>query len=162
MEEIYVSTGEVFVTKHKVKLKTEGIGSCIAVVSYDETENVGALTHIMHAGSWRQKSIHYNTKYAEDALEVMLYRMRRLGAKQIEACLVGGGNVLGDLNDTVCSSNITSVRDILLHNKIKIVAQAVGGSVRRGVCFDISCSTVYYYEGDSEAKILYQWNKSQN
>ncbi|MCM8831494.1 MAG: chemotaxis protein CheD [Candidatus Omnitrophica bacterium] len=160
--EIYVSTGEVFVTSCKIKLKTDGIGSCIAVVGYDEKENIGALAHIMFAGSSSHRQIYYNTKYAEDALEVMLYRMKRLGAKQIEVCLVGGGNVLGNLNDTVCSNNIASVKEILSLNKIKIIKEVVGGNVRRGVCLDISCATVYYYEGGSEVKILYKWNKSQS
>jgi chemotaxis receptor (MCP) glutamine deamidase CheD len=101
----------------------------------------------------------YDTKYAKDAVDDMLYKMRRLKAEstRIEACLVGGGNVLKDTNDSLCRALIASVRGLLQGTGVMIIALALGGEVRRGVSLDVGNGTVDYFEGEGLTCRLYAW-----
>jgi chemotaxis protein CheD len=157
--EIMVATGEVWATAQKIILKSDAIGSCVVVAAYDVEAGIGSLAHIMLPGSSSLSSRGYNTKYAFDAIEDMLYKMIRLRASRehIEACLVGAGNVLNDANDTICLAVLNSVAGILKEKGIRIVAQAVGGNIRRGISLDIEHGAVHYFEGDGDVALLYKW-----
>ncbi|MEE9239086.1 MAG: chemotaxis protein CheD, partial [Thermodesulfobacteriota bacterium] len=101
-----------------------------------------------------------NTKYARDAIENLLFKMTRLGAVKdnISACLVGGGNMLQDKDDTICKAIINSVIELLTKNGIKIVAKAVGGIKGRSAFIDIERGEIFYTEGEGGEKLLYKWD----
>ena len=161
---IFVVSGEVWAAAQKIILRSDGIGSCVVVAAYDKQRRIGALAHIMLPGRSLKSGISYNTKYAQDAIEDMLFKMCRLGTAKdcIEACLVGGANVLNDKNDTICVVVISSVSKILQEHGIRVVAKALGGTTRRWASLDIEEGKVYYTEGDSEIKLLYQWGGGED
>lgn len=146
-----VQIGQVKAGRGKLILQSKAIGSCLAIVAYDAVKNVGALAHIMLPGRSPGKKAAEKTKYAADAIDAIVSKMSRLGSKKgdIEAVLVGGGNILNREDDTICQANIESATQSLKEKNIPVRAQAVGGTVRRSVSFDIERGIVFYKEGDA-------------
>lgn len=157
---IFVQTGEVWATGRRVILRANGIGSCGVITAYDAKRKIGALAHVMLPGQSSEGQYVRNTKYARDAIENLLFKMTRLGAVKdnIRACLVGGGNVLQDKNDTTGKAVTNSVIELLTKNGIKIVAKAIGGIKGRSASIDIERGEVFYAEGDGGEKLLYKWD----
>lgn len=158
---ISVPTGEVWVTGRKIVLRADAIGSCGVIVAYDPKLRIGGVAHIMLPGSSSKRNQSHNPKYAVDAIDELLFKMARLGTNKadIEACLVGGANVLKDNNDTICQTVITSITGLLDKHEIKLISKIVGGCIRRSASLDIVDGDAYYFEGDADEKLLYSWKK---
>jgi len=157
-EIVDVQIGQVKAGKGEVILQSKAIGSCIAIAAYDAVKNVGALAHVMLPGSAPAKKAVKKTKYAADAIDAILSKMARLGSKtnDIEAVLVGGGNILNRENDTICKENIKSVLGLLRAKGLKVRAQAVGGAARMSICLDVERGIVSYTEGNGSEKQLWR------
>ncbi|MHC4483370.1 MAG: chemotaxis protein CheD, partial [Planctomycetota bacterium] len=110
---IDVNTGEVKVGGEKIVLRSLAIGSCIVIAAYDFKKKIGAMAHVMLPGRAPKKTLQ-KTKYAADAVDEMVSRMTRAGSNEgdIEACLVGGGNVLKKKDETICKDNIESTTQL--------------------------------------------------
>ena len=154
---VYVNSAEVVIGTGETILKSSPIGSCIVVAAYDSKKRIGAMAHIMLAGS-APKFILKKMKYAEDAIEEMLNQMHKIGSNtvDIEVCLVGAGNVLQKEDDTICKDNIKSVTAILAEKNIPVRASALGGTERKSVFMDVENGCIYYTEGDEKEKMLWQ------
>lgn len=146
-----VDTGEVLVRRSLAVLKAIALGSCIAVVAYDTKAKIAGLAHVMLPGYAPENASH-KTRYAFEGISLMLDKMIESGSffKDIEVCLVGAGNVLQKADDTICSSNIESVKTILAEKKIPLKASVLGGYTRKSVSIDVQTGYVFYTEGDSE------------
>jgi len=70
--------------------------------------------------------------------------------------LVGGGNIVGRENNTICEDNIKSILELLKKKHLKIKAQAVGGTARRSVSLDIGQGIVYCAEGNGSETELWR------
>ena len=163
MKEIVdVQIGEVKAGKGQVILQSKAIGSCIAIVAYDGTKNIGSLAHVMLPGKapGGKKTIK-KTKYAADAIEAIISKMTRLGAKKddIEVVLVGGANVLARGDDNICDNNIESVVGLLEKKHLKVRAQALGGMARRSVSLDVERGIVCSSEGNGSERQLWRTKK---
>jgi len=156
---IDVQTGEVKVGGPRVILESKAIGSCIAVVAFDMLNKIGGLAHIMLPGKSGFNHASDKNRYAAHALDELIFRMGKLGTEKenIETCLLGAGNVLERADDTICSANINSVITLLREHAIKIQAQSLGGTQRRGVSFDVGSGNVFYSEGNSRNKFFYSF-----
>ena len=154
----YVATGEGWATGRKIILRSDGIGSCVVTMAYDRQRRIGALAHILLPGRSARGEV-FNQKYAGDAVQVLLSRMLRLGADAagLEACLVGGANVLNYPADTLCEAIAASVSESLARERVRIVARACGGTLNRCAALDIETGTVWYREAAGEEKILHIW-----
>ncbi len=154
---VYVNSAEVVIGTGETILKSSPIGSCIVVAAYDSKKRIGAMAHIMLAGS-APKFILKKMKYAEDAIEEMLNQMHKIGSNtvDIEVCLVGAGNVLQKEDDTICKDNIKSVTAILAEKNIPVRASALGGTERKSVFMDVENGCISYTEGDEKEKMLWQ------
>ena len=152
MKEIVdVQIGQVKAYKQNVTLQSKAIGSCIVIVAYDPTRNIGSLAHVMLPGrAPADKELSEKTKYAADAIDAIVSKVSQLGSQQddLEVTLVGGGNVLNRADDTICKDNIESILELLRKKHLKVRAQAVGGTNRRSVCLDIGRGIVSYSEGN--------------
>ena len=84
-----------------------------------------------------------------------------LDGQSVHSCIVGGGNVLKRPDDTICGDNIDSIRNILKEKGIEILAQAVGGDVRRSASLDIETGCVYYTEAGGRKKLLWSPNNPE-
>ena len=157
---IDVQTGEVKAGKKKVVLKSNGIGSCVAVAGYDCEKKVAGLAHVMLPGIAPFNSNGKNFKYAKNAIEELLIQMIRLGAieKNITVSLVGGANVLKRDGDGTGKNNISSIVNILNKKNIIIIAKAVGGYERRTIAFDVEAGKIYFTEGDNAKQLLWKYS----
>ncbi len=156
---IDVQIGQVKVEQGKAILKSTAIGSCVAIVAYDATKKIGALAHVMLPGRAAVgKKLGVKTRYAADAIDAMLNQMSQLGSKtdDIEVALVGGANVLGREDDTICKDNVESVLELLLKKQFRVQAQEVGGTVRRSVSLDVERGIVFCTEGNGSEMQLYR------
>jgi len=158
MKEIVdISTGEIKVGGKGIMLRSIAIGSCIVIAAYDSKNNIGAMAHIMLPGRAPEKA-QQKTRYAADAIDALVSQMGQLGSKNkdIEVVLVGGGNIVGRENNTICEDNIKSILELLKKKHLKIKAQAVGGTDRRSVSLDIGQGIVYCAEGNGSETELWR------
>ncbi len=148
-EPIDVNTGQVRLGRGSVVLRSLAIGSCIAVAAYDSEVRVGAMAHIMLPGS-APEDCPEGTRYAEDAIEEMICLMMhgRCGKGGIEVCLVGAGNILQKVDDTICLANTRSTVRIFEERNIPIRATALGGIERKRIFLDIETGRVTFRKGD--------------
>jgi len=156
---IDVQIGQVRVEQGKAILKSTAIGSCVAIVAYDATKKIGALAHVMLPGRapvGKKRGV--KTRYAADAVDVMVSQMLQLSSTtdDIEVTLVGGANILGREDDTICKDNIGSTLEMLQKKGLKVVAQAVGGMARRSVSLDVERGIVFCTEGNGSEMQLWR------
>ncbi len=153
-----IGVGKVIVAQGKITLRAIALGSCIGVAAYDAGERIGGIAHVMLPGRAPDKAVG-KTRYAANAIDEMIGQMIEMGSNppDIEVCLVGGANVLERDDDTICQSNIESVREILENKGIAVKASALGGTQRRSVSIDAEKGEILYSEGDGEKKPL--WRK---
>ena len=159
MEKIVnVSTGEVKVGRKGAILKSTAIGSCVVIAAYDFEKNLGVMAHVMLPGRAPKNAYCESTRYAADALDEMIRIITAQGANlcDLEACLVGAGNVLKKQDDTVCKNNIDSIIKLLKERNVPVRAAVLGGTERKSISMDIESGSVYYTEGDREEKMLWK------
>lgn len=149
---IDVATGEVKVSAKPVTLRAMAIGSCVAVVAYDSLRKIGGLAHIMLPGEAPPRAKD-KTKYAISAIDSLLSRMHRRGAKRgrVRICLIGGANIF---ESTVPKENYLSISNYFKNLGMKIAKKRIGGMERRSVCLDISSGEIFYTESNSAARSL--------
>ena len=121
------------------------------------------MAHIMLPGRAPQKELQ-KTKYAVNAIMKMLEMMTEAGShsNDIEACLVGAGNVLEKPDETICKDNIQSVIRFLVQEGITIVGSVLGGTKRKGIFLDAEAGKITYSEGDSKEKFLWKAKSIDN
>ena len=160
MDETIVNTGEIKSGHGNDILKSSPIGSCVAVVLFDEEVDAGAMAHIMLPGKAPEKKDTIPGRYAKNAIEELLKQIIKSGVqkKHIKAVIAGGGNVLKREGDMIGNNNLNSVIKLLAQKDIPILARSVGGTSRKSVRFDIQKRVIYYTEGDSKEKILYDFS----
>ncbi|MEA1904926.1 MAG: chemotaxis protein CheD [Candidatus Hadarchaeota archaeon] len=146
-EEIEVNMGELKVAKAPDKLVAMGIGSCVAITFYDSELKVGALAHIMLPDSTKGNPVSNPIKYADLAVDEVIKEMAKMGSKKedLEAKIVGGAKMFPHINNPsigVGRRNIEAVRKKLGEVGIKLVGEAVGGSVGRSVEFSTATGGV--------------------
>ena len=154
----YVNTGEVSTAGINTELNSGAIGSCVTITAYNAEKKVGSMAHVMLPGACPAKNQMYATRYASNAIEEMFSQLKSVEVNKdnIEVCVIGGANVLKRENDTIGTDNLDSVENLLRENQIEIKAKAIGGFERRTVLFDIEKGCIYYTEGNSKQKILWQ------
>ena len=85
-----------------------------------------------------------DTKYIDVAIDEMLQGMQLRGAERqdIEAKIVGGANMFSSLDSDIGKNNVTSARDKLQKEGIRIVGECIGGSQGRSVEFSPTTGVV--------------------
>ena len=152
---VWVDTGMVEVARGKVLLKSTPLGSCIAIMGYSRETQQGGMAHIMLPGR-APTNVHPKTKYAADAIDVLLERLSNpYGYAGLRIFLVGAGNVLMRSRDTICQDNISSVTDYLNRFGLLVRGFALGGIQRRVAHLDVETGHVSYTEGNLPLRTLY-------
>lgn len=157
-EPIIVNTGEIKSGGSNAVLKSGPIGSCVVVILFDEITKTGGMAHVMLPGRAPEKEGTIKTRYAENAIKHLISHLNEagIGKENLKAVIVGGGNVLKRIGDTIGVDNFNSVVQILNNFKIEIKASLVKGTERRSARFDISKGTIYVATGDDKEKLLYK------
>jgi chemotaxis protein CheD len=153
---IDVLAGEVVSTDEKVMLYSSGIGSCVVIAAFNRKRGKACMAHVMFPNFPRGENPDVDTRFAEDAIDKLIMTLGDPGTRNIKACLIGGGNVLKRVGDTVCKAIVNSVSKTLKDKGIKVVATDLGGSERRSVSFDTDTGDVLYRVAGGEEKVLYR------
>jgi chemotaxis protein CheD len=142
-EIVKVGMADLNVAKPPQKIRTSGLGSCVGVVIYDEMTNVCGMAHVMLPNSSLSKTETMNkAKYADTALDDLLEKLMKLGAKstQLKAKLAGGAQMFKFSTSSemmrIGPRNVEAVKEKLSQLRIRIVAEDVGGTSGRTIEFD--------------------------
>ncbi|UCC74764.1 MAG: chemotaxis protein CheD [Gemmatimonadota bacterium] len=140
---VYVPMGERRVGKREGTLSITGLGSCVAVVLYDDQCRVGGLVHVLLPDPTFSKRDRC-WLFATTAIPALVRELEEAGADRarLTARLVGGATMFQDLlpqdKPNIGQRNIVAARSTLAKNGIPIVAEEVGGEFGRSVDFDLS------------------------
>ncbi len=140
--------GDIVVGSNSDILEALALGSCVAVIIYDETTQIAGMAHVLLPKSLDKDKDYKLGKYADTAIPELIKRLIQKGAKRdkLKAKIVGGAKMFeftGKNNSLdVGKRNAEAVKKILVDNKIKIVAEDIGENYGRTVHFDPKTATV--------------------
>ena len=155
---IKVGLGEVKTAVKPHILATPSLGSCVAVILYDELMGIGSMAHIMLPDINLAKARNNKAKFANTAIEIMLQEMLDLGAakRRVKAKIVGGANMFPTVNRGnpmhIGLRNVAAVKNELKRQKIRLIAEDTEGNYSRSVEFCVETSVV-------RIRNLFQGNK---
>lgn len=140
---ITVGLGEIRVAKKPAIFKALGLGSCVAVVLYDENLRIGGMAHVMLPYVEESTTKSQPSKFADVAIAEIVGTMKTRGAqvRNMWAKLFGGANmfpdvILSDSTMEIGRRNISAAREELKRHHIQIVSEEVGGHDGRSILFN--------------------------
>ena len=115
-------------------LASLGLGSCIGLALVDRQAGVAGLAHIVLPGSSGHAAAQNPLKFADLAVPELIDRVDRLGARKLEAVLVGGASMFAAASGLeVGQRNEAAVREQLKARRIRIAAHQTGGNRGRTI-----------------------------
>ena len=141
MKEVRVAMAEMKVESKPIDLVTS-VGSCVALCLYDSTNRCGGLAHIMLPNSAIAPQDFLPCKFADTAVPALAKAVQKISGKEarLSAKIAGGANIFSTLNNNsqpIGEKNVYAVKAALNANKIRLVAEDVGGSYGRRIAFNI-------------------------
>ncbi len=139
----FVLAGERRVGKGEGVLSVLGLGSCVAIVLYDETVRVGGLAHVLLPDPTCSSDPEKRGRFAETAVPDLVAELESAGAdrRRITARLVGGACMFQDLmppgKTHIGEKNVEAARAALAVDGVPVVAEEVGGDNGRSLHFDL-------------------------
>lgn len=137
--------GDVVFGREDEVLVTLALGSCIALVLYDDKKKVAGLAHIMQPEPLSSReNISKLGKYVTTAVPYMLSHLSKMGANisNLKAKMAGGASMfthtLGANEKTIGAKNVEKAEQLLKMYGIPIIAKDVLGNVGRSVKFYVS------------------------
>jgi chemotaxis protein CheD len=129
------------------------LGSCVAVMLYDQKSRIAGLAHIMlpEAPKECQQNADLEAKYADLAIDMLVERIASRGGNNMIAKIVGGSSMFateeGSSMFRIGEKNIAAARRILAEKEIEIIAEDVGGNAGRRVEFEVGSGAVTVHAG---------------
>ena len=133
---VKVLPGEFFVTKNSDEVLLTVLGSCVAACIRDPIASVGGMNHFMlpqHiSGSWGDEL--RSTRFGNFAMEKLINELIKAGCARdrLEIKVFGGGNVT-DTSNAVGTDNSEFVLRYLDAERLRCVAQDLGGTLPRRI-----------------------------
>ena len=155
MKQINVGIGELAVSKNpEEKIKTFGLGSCVAVIVLDPKVRSVGLMHVALPDSSinPEKAKKLPGYFADTGIPHLLAEMAKLGSNPkgqgLIFKLVGGAQVM-DPNQrfNIGKRNILTIKKILWKYNLAVVAEEVGGHTSRTVDIDAGTGRVTISQG---------------
>ena len=141
MSELRVKVADHAVARGDAVISTVGLGSCIAIVLYDEAVRVGGLAHILLPSQAMSRQTANPAKFPATAVPLLVTEMRALGARRMTARIIGGASMFGALlpagGVNMGERNITATRQALAAAGIPTVGEDIGGDHGRSVYFTV-------------------------
>lgn len=127
-----------------ISISIYGLGSCIALILFDEINRVSGMSHVLLPRSNQKKIIAYPHKYADLSVQYLLRELLERGAQKefIKAIIVGGSKIFDLDNNTIGEENIKIIMDELDKYGIKIIKKSIGGMQGRIIKFNTRNFTV--------------------
>ena len=139
-ERYHVKIGEARVAVGDGVLFAIGLGSCVAVILYDEPNRIGGLAHVMLPVKTREHPL--PGRYAPLAVEYLIASMVEAGAQpeNLFARIVGGAAMFRDVlpaeGARLGDRNVEAVKAALAKASVPLRGEEVGGGNGRSVYFD--------------------------
>ncbi len=159
---IHVGMGELEISSHPGKLRTTGLGSCIALIIYDYRLRIGGLAHIMlpsDPGKNNDSTGKFG-KYADVAIPYLYNKLIGNGSKNhnLWAKMAGGAQMFAfeaaDYTIRIGKRNIQKVEKMLKNLKIPLIGRDIGGTRGRTIEFDLSTGDLRIKSFLDEDKII--------
>jgi len=139
-----VLPGEFYVSDRDEMIVTL-LGSCVSACIRDVHCGVGGINHFMlpvgkgqSKKPFRLSDFDTSTRYGEWAMEYLVNEILKLGGRRedLEVKLFGGGRVVRSINFTdVGARNIEFVQAFVNNERLKVVAEDLGGNYARKVIY---------------------------
>ncbi len=133
---VKVLPGEFYVTKKSDEVLLTVLGSCVAACIRDPIASVGGMNHFMlpqhKSGSWGDEL--RSTRFGNFAMEKLINELIKAGCarERLEIKVFGGGNVT-DTSNAVGTENSEFVLRYLDAERLRCVAQDLGGTLPRRI-----------------------------
>ncbi len=138
-----IHPGEFHATSDPVIISTV-LGSCVAVVLYDEVNKIGGMNHFLLPGSVDRAHLYSTSegRYGIFAMELLINQMIKIGANRsnLQAKVFGGGHMFvykenEGSSHKISENNAEFAFNYLQTENIPLVAHDVGGTHARKVLF---------------------------
>lgn len=128
-------------------IKTYALGSCVAVVMYDDTNKVAGMIHIALPDSKvnPKKAETRPGFFADTGLPIFLKEMKKKGATRNTSWikLAGGSNIMDESNTfDIGRRNAIAVKRYLWKNGLGVIKEDIGGNISRTVSIKVSTGEV--------------------
>lgn len=151
---VHLTPGELIVTREPQWVVTV-LGSCVAVTMFDAASGLAAICHATLPYPVRaQHSVASDRSHLRYVIQVIpamvaTFEAEGVRAGRIETKIFGGANMFGHRPPSrdehlIGESNLIAVRTELASNRIRIVAQNVGGCRGRKILFNTGTGEVLH------------------
>lgn len=160
MAQIVVGVADLKISDNRNDiLVTYALGSCIAVVVFDEVAGVGGLLHFMLAESSLDlnKAAMRPAMFADTGIPLLFKSCYGLGAekRRMTVKIAGGASILDAENMfRIGHKNIAAVRKIFWKNKVFVDGEDTGGDFNRTVRLNMETGETWVSNAGGYAKIL--------
>ncbi|MGB8931999.1 MAG: chemotaxis protein CheD [Anaeromyxobacteraceae bacterium] len=137
MNLLTVAIGGIEVSEDRgVVLVTHGLGSCVAVMTWDPVCRVGGMLHFQlpTASLSPDRARESPGSFADTGIPLLFERMYMLGAKKRDLVVkvAGGGSFHGAIDTfDIGRRNYTMMRKIFWKNQVLIASEDIGGNRSR-------------------------------
>jgi len=133
---VKVVAGDYYVSDQD-ELITTVLGSCVSACIRDPRNGVGGINHFLLPDS-SSDILSSSNRYGVFAMEQLINCIIKHGGRRenFEVKLVGGGNMIGGLND-IGRSNINFVKQFMATEGLNIVAEDLGGDQPRKILYNV-------------------------
>lgn len=147
LKEIFLQPGELAFGGAHTHIRTL-LGSCVAITLWHPARRIGGMCHYMlPTRSGPRGALALDGRYGDEALELLLQRIRTAGARasEFEAKLFGGGCMFERVGgaDQVQDRNIAVGRELMAQHGFKVRAHHLGGKGHRQIIFEIGSGHVW-------------------
>ncbi|QEW08416.1 chemotaxis protein CheD [Nitrincola iocasae] len=140
--EIFLQPGDLYFGGQHTRIRTL-LGSCVSLVIWHPHLRVGGMCHFMLPGRVRSPQTGLDGRYADEAMELLLLDIGKMGARPSEYQLkiFGGGNMFPGIMRTDVShigfKNVQTARELIARYGFTCVSEHVEGCGHRYLIFDI-------------------------
>jgi chemotaxis protein CheD len=139
-----VQIGDIKVGGDDTVLFTIGLGSCVAIVVYDDEARVGGMAHAMLPTPESARASDRIGRFVTTAVPALIERMVEHGADRtrLRARLAGGASmferILSDYGRKLGPRNVQAARDALAAAGVPVDGEDVGGTYGRSVFLTVA------------------------
>lgn len=134
--------GEYYVTTNEEMISTV-LGSCVSACVRDARLGIGGMNHFMlpedasnGERAWGA-AVSAATRYGDVAMRKLIEDILALGGRRedLEVKLVGGGQVLAEMNTDIGLRNVEFVREFVRQQGLQVRGEDLGGAHARRVLY---------------------------
>lgn len=145
-KKVAIHIGECHVSREPTVIRTL-LGSCVAVCLFDPVNRIGGMNHILLPGQADLQQYDAPTRYALNAMDLLITEIMKLGGKRfnLTAKVFGGGHIIPGISEEfgMGQKNIAFVLEFLRVENIRITGQDLGGVDSRRVYFHTDSGAVF-------------------